>query len=265
MRRVFVEQPLRPGQLLVVDGQTGHHFARVLRLEAGESLVVSGASGSYDAVAVAVDSKRGTASLEIGELSVERDPTLRVLLVQGMAKADKVDKVIQHTTELGVWGVWVTAMERTVGRLSNERADSKLVRWQRIAQDAASQSQRDRVPRVAYFADRGALEDALFAQMPRKVFMLDERETVCGIRQALRRESLGQLPSQDSLTGSESGGSPIVLVVGPEGGFSDAERSWWVDKIGAQTVTLGRRILRTETAGLVALAAVFCEAGDLGG
>ncbi|WDL96332.1 RsmE family RNA methyltransferase [Alicyclobacillus sp. ALC3] len=255
MRRVFVADTLVPGQSLVVDGQTGHHFARVLRLEVGETLVVAGTNGPHDAVAVSVDSKRGTATLEIGGGTPRRDPIVRVLIVQGMAKGDKVDEVIQRTTELGVWGVWITAMERTVGRLTADRASAKVVRWQRIAEEAASQSQRDIVPQVAYYSAAPGLQTVLAEVSPHRVLLLDERETKRGIRQALKSSTSNwrELPG------------PVVLVVGPEGGFSDAERSWWVDTFRAESVTLGGRILRTETAGLVAATAVFCESGELGG
>ncbi len=255
MRRVFVADTLIPGQSLVVDGQTGHHFARVLRLEVGETLVVSGANGPHAAVAVSVDGKAGTATLAIGDPTPRRDPKVRLLIVQAMAKGDKVDEVVQRTTELGVWAVWVVAMERTVGRLTADRARAKVIRWQRIAEEAASQSQRDVVPQVAYYRSAQDLQTPLARLTAHRVLLLDERETKRGIRQALNY----------SFSEDEQWAGPVVLVVGPEGGFSDAERAWWADTFLAQSVTLGGRILRTETAGLVAAAAVFCETGELGG
>lgn len=260
MRRIFTDSLIEPGQTLTVDGPVGHHFARVLRIEPGEHLVVAGPQGPHDAVANAVDTKRGKLQLTIGDPVPPRDATLRVLLIQSLAKGDKVDEVIQHGTELGLWGVWVTPTERSVGRVHPDKVQSRLTRWQRVAEEAASQSQRDRVPQVVYLSSTQGVAAAVQELSPAAVLLLDEQETDFGIRPALQQA----LQRGQGRTIAPAG-APVVVVAGPEGGFSDAERSWWQTAIGAVSVTLGGRILRTETAGLVAAAAVFYETGELGG
>lgn len=260
MRRIFTDNAIASGQTLAVDGPTGHHFARVLRIEPGEHLVVAGPHGPYDAVAKTIDTKRGELELMIGDPVPPRDARRRVVLIQSLAKGDKVDEVVQRGTELGLWGVWVTPTERSVGRLHADKVQSRLARWQRVAEEAASQSQRDRVPQVAYLSSAQGVAAAVQELTPAVVLLLDEQETNLGIRRALQQAL--QVAHERSNAPSDAS---VVVVAGPEGGFSDAERSWWQTAVGAVSVTLGGRILRTETAGLVAAAAVFYETGELGG
>lgn len=251
MPRVFVDDPLATGAAYCLRGADGHHYARVLRVQPGEALAVAGSAGPFLGEVVAVDPRQGEVFLHIKEPLPRHEPQHAVWLVQGLAKGDKIEAVIQHGTELGAAGFLVYAAARSVVRLDARRAAEKCARWQRIAREAAGQAQRDRVPVVAWAPDWAALQVWLDQIGNRRVAWLDEEEQTFSLRQCLSRWDEAALPA------------PTVLAVGPEGGWSDAERDAW-RALGACGVTLGPRTLRTETAGWAALSAVFFHYGELG-
>jgi 16S rRNA (uracil1498-N3)-methyltransferase len=252
-RRVFTNESVGPGQVMNVTGEKGHHFARVLRLRDGEALVVAAANGPHAAVVTSVDAKRGEVTLQIGDPVERRDPAVPVYLVQSFAKGDKVDDVVEKCTELGVAGFCVLPTQRSIGQLTGERLTARLARWRRIAAEAAGQAQRDAVPSVDWYPGLSALDGYLEDVQPGLLLLLDEQETTCGIRTALKEALTQSAPLRS-----------VVLMVGPEGGWDERERAW-LRQAGAQSITIGQRILRTETAGLVAASAVLYEIGELGG
>ncbi|MBX5436458.1 MAG: 16S rRNA (uracil(1498)-N(3))-methyltransferase [Alicyclobacillaceae bacterium] len=305
MPRVFWPGPLQPGQSVTVGGDDGHHFARVLRVRPGEVVAVAASTGAagdaagrrlaadsavgdspfaggspfssgvYLAEVEAVDPREGEVRIRVGQPLPSREATHRVYVVQGLAKGDKIELIVQKCTEVGVAGIVVTPAERSVARLPADRASQRLERWRKVAREAAAQAQRDRVPEV-WFLETGQLAGWLEALGRRQVLLLDEAAAgwpavpsvregdayprgALGLRAALRR-------CPEPGDGAASGeAAATVLVVGPEGGWTDAERRLWQDQFGAVAVSLGPRILRTETAGVVAASAVLYEYGELGG
>ena len=238
--RIHCDLRLGPGAQFSLDPDAAQHVAKSLRLKAGDSLVVfDGRGGEYDASITRID--RDRVDVKVGAfVDVEREPHLALGLVQGLPEADKMDWIIQKATELGVGWIQPVTCERSVVRLSGERAARREAHWRRVAIAAAEQCGRTRIPEVR--PNLGFMSWlAVPAEMPR--WMLD--------------------PAAPPLASQAAPLSPLELVVGPEGGFSDRERELLATR--ATAVSLGPRVLRTETAPLAALAAIHALWGDFRG
>lgn len=233
----------KEGELSVEDARL-HYLSRVLRVREGDSLeVFDGEGGAFDAKVTALEPERAT--LLLGPRREAPKPR-KITIVQGLPKADKLELVLQKGTELGASEFIPAAMARSIVKLEKDRADKKVERWQRICEEAARQCGRSDVPLVRA---PSSLEDALRA-LPEgtATFVLDEEERERGLQSA----ALELRPDQ-----------PVALIIGPEGGVDRTEVQWLKTR-GAQTVTLGRRVLRTETAALVALSVLQLLDGELG-
>ncbi len=245
----FIHTALEVGGQCTITGDDVKHMQRVLRLRPGDrvSLVGPGAI-AYQAVLTSFGTDNARFKIT-GAQPATGEPSLSMILLQGIPKGDKLELVIQKGTELGMgWLVPVMA-ERSVVQLNAERADRRHTRWQRVAEEAAKQCGRGVVPVVGQPAP---LVDAL-RQVPGgyPVLMAYEGEQTRGIRSVLRR--LAEKPPPG-----------IALLVGPEGGWTEGEVQA-ATSYGVLIVGLGPRILRTETAGLAMLVMVMYELGDLGG
>lgn len=225
-----------------VDGARLHYLSRVLRVTTGDALeVFDGAGREFDARVTAMTESHATLSLG----APREAPSPRSLtLIQGLPKADKLELVLQKGTELGASGFMPVACERSVVKLDGKE-EKKRERWQRIVEEAARQSGRADVPQVALpmplmDAVRGLNKDVA-------ILVLDEEEQ--------------SLPLSTAV--APLGARPLALVIGPEGGLSRSEVAA-LKAAGAIPVTLGRLILRTETAGLAALAVLRHLDGLLG-
>jgi 16S rRNA (uracil1498-N3)-methyltransferase len=227
---------------LRVEGDALHHL-RVLRLGRGDSLeVFDGKGRAWEATVLEVE--REHALLQLGKHRAEGQGR-HVSLLQALPKSDKLELVLQKGTELGAYAFYPVLSERCVVRLSKAAAESRRVRWQRIADEAARQCGRADVPAV--HAVQGLLEAARALPPTTRVLLLDEEEKALGLAQAA----------------SVDAPAPLALVIGPEGGLERAE----VDALralGAVSVSLGPLVLRTETAALAALAVLRHLEGLLG-
>ena len=240
--RLHVDLPLAAGRRITLPETAGHHVARVLRLAAGDALTVfDGRGGEYPATLVRVS--RAAVEVDLGAHDpVDRESALAVELGQGICKGDRMDLVVQKATELGVRTIRPVVCERTVVKLDAARAERRMAHWRAIAVHAAQQSGRTRVPEVAGVEDVGAW---LSRAGTGPAFVLSPRAGA----------SLSDLAPP-------APGEPVRLLVGPEGGLSPRE----VERAGAagfKGLRLGPRVLRTETAALVALAALQARWGDL--
>lgn len=226
-----------------IDGERLHYLTRVLRLRVGDALEVFDGEGQrFDARVVSLDEKSATLSLE----NPRGEPALReVLIVQGLPKGDKLELVLQKGTELGASGFLPAACERSVVKLKDDTS-SKHARWQRIAEEAARQSGRADVPVV--HAPAQLIKGVEAFRESHALLVLDEEERAVPLSQAL---------------GALRGDRPIALIIGPEGGLARSEIDQ-LTRLGARPVTLGRLVLRTETAALAALAVVRHLDGVLG-
>jgi 16S rRNA (uracil1498-N3)-methyltransferase len=219
--------------------QAAHHAARVLRLQAGDRVsVFNGRGGEGDARITDIGKRNVT--LEIVDWhAVERESPLQVQLAQAISAGEKMDFTLQKAVELGVGDIQPLASERSVVRLSGERAEKRVAHWQGVVIAACEQSGRNRVPEVAPIRP---LLDWLGRQ--------DE-----GLRLMLSPVAEVGLRDLPKPTGN------ITLLIGPEGGLSPAEAEA-AQRYGFTPVRLGARVLRTETAALAALAAMQTLWGD---
>ena len=239
--RVFVDAPLAPGAHVALPPFSAEHLTRVLRLPDGAEVVCFNGDGSDYTATLEVRAK-GIAAVRVrAPADATAESPLAVTLVQSIARGEKMDLVLQKATELGVARIVPVVTERTEVRLDEDRAERRVAHWQRVVESACEQSGRARVPTVE-----------VPCTLPRYAegAMLD-----IGPKFALHPEggvALGALPPMSAMT----------LAVGPEGGFSDRDLQV-LDTAGFGRLRLGPRILRTETAGLAALAALQARYGDL--
>ena len=230
--------------------------ARVLRLKTGEHVAVVDAARDYFECEI-VSFDDDIPLVKITRHADVPDAGPQVVLVQGLAKGDKMETGIRHATELGVTGFVPLSCRRSVLKLDAKRAASKLARWRAIAKSAAMQSGQMAVPEVA---DIASLDDAcaLLSQATAVLVCWEEAPGTASLSDALS-SALAECACPDASD------ARIAVVVGPEGGLEQAE----VDALlacnpRASLVTLGPSILRTETAGIVAPALVIYELGGLG-
>ena len=242
MHRFWFDGEVRDG-LARIEGEEARHAGRVLRLRAGAQIeLLDGRGGLYRAVLEEVSAERCTA--RVAETLPGREASVCVTLFQGLPKADKMEWILQKATELGVHAVVPVAFSRCV-RENAHHPEKTLARWERVVREAAKQCGRGRIPRVEETVTPGALAQRL----PGFGCAVTAWEEAGGLRIAdVLRE-----------TDPERG---VAVVIGPEGGL-EAQEVALLQEAGARTVTLGKRILRTETAGLVALASVLTLTGDL--
>ena len=237
MHHFFVpEKPDEKG-LITVTGEALKHMA-VLRLKPGEEVTVSDGS-DRDYYCTVVSAERGCVILKAGAGRESAELPIDVTLYQGFPKADKMELIIQKAVELGAVRIVPVNMARCVAKPDEKRLKARLERWNQIARSAAEQSGRSRMPEVSRAVSlKQALEQAGDG------LMIVPYESADGMRAA--REVLAGLQP----------GQKIGVFIGPEGGFEPAEIEDCT-RAGAKIISLGRRILRTETAGLVALSALM--------
>ena len=240
--RNHVDQPLAVGRTITLPEDTSAHLLRVLRLGAGATVwLFNGDGHDYEATLLTA-SKRGAEAQIVGRREVAIEAPLHITLAQGIARGEKMDLVLQKATELGVAAFAPVVTERTEVKLDAERAGKRIAHWQGVIAAACEQSGRARLPSLAEPAALAAY--AATETAPLKL-VLDPR----GGR------GLRELPFV--------AGERIALVTGPEGGLSERDLAT-LKAAGFEGLRLGPRILRTETAGLAAIAALQVLHGDLG-
>lgn len=244
MHRFFIPQPY--GEMMTITGVDARHIYTVLRMTQGTKIQIVSDDGvtALGEITEAGESVVTVKCLEV--LAESHEPSVRIILAQGLAKGEKMDFIIQKAVELGVSEIVPVAMEHSVVRLESEKAVKKAERWQKIAEAAAKQSKRDVIPIVQPVQ---TMEQMLAHNACSCKLIAYECEDKLGLKAALQK--------QQEL-------KEVLLIIGPEGGISEAELHQ-AQAAGAWGVSLGKRILRAETAALVAAAAIFYETGDLGG
>ncbi len=241
-----------------LDAEASKKIARVLRMSAGETFVgFSGFGREWECAISAIESdgKPRVKAVLLSERDVERLERVRISIAQAIPKGDKMDLVLQKGTEIGVAEFYPFDAERSVSRLDPdadyERSIARTQRYRKIVEGAAAQSGRADVPVVHAISDfstavaTGTGEGACL--------MLDESDDALSLREVLKR---------DPIEWSDETPPRVMLLIGPEGGWSPREREWG-ERYGAVSVSLGSRILRTETAALVAATILKWEAGEI--
>lgn len=241
LSRVYCDVPLAAGTELELPAPAANHLARVLRLRPGATIVAFDGTGlEFRCEIVAVEGNR--VRVRVGESADgRRESPLAVTLVQSVSRGERMDLTLQKATELGVHAVAPVISARSVVRLDERQAAAKLRHWQAVVTSACEQCGRSVLPRVHAPLDLGR-------------YLADSQ-----------RNALRLLPSPgapESLAALADAPARVDLLVGPEGGFEESEL---LSAAGAgfRPVRLGPRILRTETAGVVALALLQARWGDL--
>lgn len=229
---LFLVDALPDGDRATLAGPEGHHAATVQRLRVGEQLLLSDGRGGT-AAATVTGVGRSILELHVTDRRYEEPPDPRLVVVQGIAKADRAELAVQAMTEAGVDEIVPWSAGRSVAQWRGERGVRAWQRWVATAREAAKQARRARLPAVADPAV--TKEVAARAEAATASFVLHEEAT--------ERLSAVALPASGE----------IVVVVGPEGGVSPAELAA-LETVGALPVRLGGTVLRTSTAGLAALA-----------
>ena len=258
MHRFFVDPSCIQESRASIVGPVARQAARVLRLRPGELVALLDNTGwEYAVRLISVSSSR----LEGDVVDSSRgngDPGIVLTLYQGALKSDKLETVLQKGTEIGISAFVPVLSRRSVVRSSRDWSESKYTRWRKIITEAAEQSGRSLIPYLgAPMTWQQASTSARGVRLMAWEGDPDERRNENGITRVGFREAV--LPSMDRIRREG-----LSLFVGPEGGF-DAEEVEEARASGVAVVSLGRRILRGETAGLAMAAAVMYEAGEMGG
>ena len=246
LTRVYVDGPLSPGARVTLAGSAARHVTHVLRLRPGQALTLfNGRGGEYAATIEALHGKKVTVA--VGEpRALERESPLELTLAQGVSRGERMDFIVQKATELGVSRIVPLLTERTVVRLGTAEGERKLEHWRAIAVAACEQSGRNRLPQL---------------EPPRPLSqLLRDGAGASGAKPAI---SLLLSPRAAARLDEVPGPAhSVTVLIGPEGGLSDAEQQA-AAAAGFLPVSLGPRILRTETAALAALTVLQLEFGDL--
>lgn len=246
MARFFVRGKDLKEQKGWISGDELGHMRRVLRLRPGDRVMLFDDQGwEHEGVLRAYTEKSGEVEI-LRSFRAERDSALEVTLAQALGKGEKMDWIVEKATELGVRRIAPFVSARTVPRLEREKSERRRSRWEKIALSAAKQSGRAQIPEILPLGDFAEVIGRPW-ECSLKLFFW-EGEAGRGLAQ-IRREA--------DRVGS------VLLVIGPEGGFSSEEAAEAMRR-GFQPVTLGKRILRTETAALAALSVVQFLWGDIG-
>lgn len=241
LTRVHVPQPLHEGAEVVLPDGPAAHLTRVLRLAVGDACIVFNGDGFDYAATLASVGKR-EARLRIGAPTpVDRESPLRLVLLQGVARGEKMDLILQKATELGVQSIVPVISQRSEVKLDEARGAKRLEHWRGVVASACEQSGRATVPTVD-------------SPVPLATALAALGDT--GMRLLLDPQGTHALRSM-ALTAPAA-----CLAVGPEGGWSPLDREQ-LHAAGFAGLRLGPRILRTETAGLAAIAALQSHFGDL--
>lgn len=239
MPKFFIAPNQIQENMIRLSDEDAKHVKTVLRARVGEEITVSDGQG-VDYFCRIADMEDGVIAEVMREENCQSEPKTKITLYQALPKGDKMETIIQKCVELGIDRIVAVSTERCIVKL-DKKEEKKLVRWQKIAEAAAKQSGRGKIPqmasRVLHFAealqDAGGLDAALIPY---------EKEQERGIRSFVTAFS----------------GESIGIFIGPEGGFTAEEIQAAVQQ-GVLPVTLGKRILRTETAGMAALAILLYE------
>ena len=242
MYRFFIEDGINSGNEIRISGSDYNHIKNVLRMKKGEEVLISDGKDREYLCAIA-DMTEEEVILTIEDImGTSRELSAKIVLFQGLPKGDKMEQIIQKTVELGVAEIVPVAMKRCVVKLDAKKAGKKVERWNGIALSAAKQSKRGIIPEVKNVV---SFSDAVKMAADMDAFLVPY-ENAEGIEGARK------------LVASMKGKKSIGIFIGPGGGFEDSEIELALEN-GAQTLTLGRRILRTETAGMTMLSILMFE------
>lgn len=239
MPRFYVDFALSPDSVVELPDNVVRHL-NVLRVKNTEEIVLFNGNGkAYPAFPEVLEKRRASVRI-LREEATDNESPLNITLVQAVSAAERMDFTLQKSVELGVAEIRPVISERCVVRLSGERAEKRVARWQEIVVSACEQSGRNIVPKVLPLTTYAQALQQLSQETAKLLMSLNHAQKLSDIR-------------------PQSG--KVVFMVGPEGGWTEKEEQQAFDA-GFQSVTLGKRVLRTETASLAAIAAMQTLWGD---
>lgn len=243
MNRFFIKNEQVSKDILYIEGEDVKHIRDVLRLRTGDKIEAVCEGFIYIGKILRIE--KNLVTVKIAEIfKGNGEPSFNIILYQGIPKGEKMDFIIQKCTELGVKEFFPLLTERTVVKVKDKNKEkSKITRWTRIAKEAAQQSKRDLFPKINDIISFAGMIELIKGE---NIIVPYEEEKNNRIRDAIKSIKNGR----------------VNLIIGPEGGFAQKEIET-LRGIGANTVTLGPRILRTETAGIVAASILLYELGDI--
>ena len=237
--RIFIHQPLSANTSVVLSEDQSHYLNKVLRMQVGRELIAfDGKGGEYNAEIIEITKKAVTIQTREFQ-NINKESPLNLTLAIGVSRGERMDWVLQKATELGVTQIVPLITERTEVKLGGERSDKKMEHWQQILISACEQCQRNLLPNLT---EPKTLDDWITTASADKKFVLHHRDNK-------------GLPEKATL-------NSVCLLIGPEGGLSDEEIQKAVSH-GFDPLTLGPRVLRTETAPVAAISLVQYLWGDL--
>lgn len=249
MYHFFVEPSQIQGKQITITGSDVNHIRNVIRLKVGDEISISNGLDGRDyrcGIAEITEEEVRCELRFIKEDGVEL--TAKVYLFQGLPKGDKMEFIIQKMVELGVYEIIPVAMQRCVVKLDDKKAKSKLARWQGIAEAASKQSKRSIIPQIhEVMSYREALQYA--SSMQHKLVPYEMEESLDGA---------GGMTATRKAIESVQPGDAVAVFIGPEGGFAEEEIREAIS-YGMKPITLGKRILRTETAGMTVMAWIMYQ------
>jgi 16S rRNA (uracil1498-N3)-methyltransferase len=245
MRKFFTSNQSIDEGKIYISGLDYNHIKNVLRLKPGDNIIVNvGRNMEYEARIVGFEKEQVETEI-IQQYQFETEPSVNISLFQAIPKGEKMEYIIQKAVEIGVSKIIPIITDRVIVKLDSKNKKTKTERWQKISEQASKQNRRGAVPEIS---EPITLKESI--ELLRKhdmVVILYENESNTRLRDVI-----------DKINNSVKN---VALIVGPEGGLSEKEleilKEFWI-------VSLGNRILRTETAGLVASTIIFYETGDLG-
>jgi len=240
MQHFFVTPDQVKGDLIFVDGSDVNHMKNVLRMRIGEKVTISDGNNRQYICEIGEYEEDEAILHIVEEISTDTELPSKIYLFQGLPKQDKMELIVQKCVELGVYSVIPVATKRCVVKLDDKKAKKKIERWQQIAESAAKQAGRGVIPEVQ---DVMSFKEALKYAKELDVVLIPYELAE------------GMAETKQIISGINPGQS-VGIFIGPEGGFEREEVETAIAE-GAKAITLGKRILRTETAGLTTLSVLM--------
>lgn len=244
MHRFFIDEIIKKEdtQVVIHKSEDVKHIAKALRVRVGEGLeICDGASMEYTVCVKEISEVVVCDTIQVHD--IKRESPLRIDLYQGIAKGSKMDTIIQKSVELGVHSIVPTLMHRSIVKIDASSEKKKIDRWQKIADEAAKQSKRSLIPEIQPLVNVSKLKDLSDYDL---VLVAYEKENTLKVKAAIEGFS----------------GNKVAVFIGPEGGFEASEIEA-LETLGAKSISLGTRILRTETAGVMLLSILQYGLGDV--
>lgn len=239
MHRSFTDDSIKLDEQFNIYGDEFHHISKSLRMKVGENIEVVGANGCYICRIDEIDTNFLMVT-PFEECKKDSESKIDIVLYQALAKGEKMDWIIQKAVELGIREIYPINTQRTIVKLDDKRKEKRLLRFNAIAKEASKQCRRNDIPIVNDIVDlKDIKEENLLV-----AYENEEKNTLKNYLQNTNRKR-------------------IAIVIGPEGGFDPSEVDLLINK-GASIVSLGPRILRTETAAIVLTSIIQYELGDVG-